>query len=148
MGAALVGLEGVPIIGLGSLLWLSQRRQAGPQAFVKPSPVHVLSALLLALGHPHLVCLQAAAALALDGVAGPLWSDLQGAEIAAFDNSPAGLQSAVSAGNCLAAAGLSLSMDLFGIASDGQKVAALGSLGAKTYPDLAAALNSMALVPG
>jgi hypothetical protein len=148
MGASLVGLEGVPIVGLGSLLWLSQRRQAGPQAFVKPSPVHVLSALLLALGHPHLICLQEAAALALDGAAGPIWKDLQGAEIAAFDDSPAGLQSAVSAQTCLVTAGISLSMDLFGIASDRQKVGALHSLGAKTYPDLTTALNSLALVPG
>ncbi len=79
MGAALVGLENLPIIGLGSLLWLSQRRQAGPQAFVKPSPVHVLSALLLALGYPPQTCLEEAAALALDGTASPIWKDLEGA---------------------------------------------------------------------
>jgi len=145
LGAALVGLENLPIIGLGSLLWLSQHRQAGQQAFVKPSPVHVLSALLLALGYPHLTCLQEAAALALDGAASFIWQELQGAEIAVFDDSPAGLGSAVSARACLAAAGLSLSMDLFGIASNSQKVAALESLGAQTYPDLTAALDSMHL---
>jgi hypothetical protein len=148
MGASLVGLGDVPILGLGSLLWLSQLRQSGPQAFVKPSPVHVLSALLLASGHPHLTCLQEAAALALDGAAGPLWSDLEGAQIAVFDDSPAGLGSAVSAQTCLAAAGISLSMDLFGIAGDSQKVAALESLGARTYPNITTALDSMALVSG
>jgi hypothetical protein len=148
MGAALVGLENLPIIGLGSLLWLSQQRQAGAQAFVKPSPVHVLSALLLALGHPHLTCLQEAETLAMHGAASPIWKQLEGAEIAVFDDSPAGLGSAVSARACLAAAGISLSMDLCGIASDSQKVAALQNLGAKTYPDITSALNSVQLYTG
>ena len=147
MGAALVGLENLPIIGLGSLLWLSKQRKAGPQAFVKPSPVHVLSVLLLALDYPYLTCLQEAGALALDGVAGSIWKNLQGAEIAVFDDSPAGLGSAISAQTCLEDAGISLAMALFGIASDSQKVAALESLGAKTYPDITAALDSMHLEP-
>jgi hypothetical protein len=145
MGAALVGLESLAIIGLGSLLWLSQRRQAGPQAFVKPSPVHVLSAILLALGHPPQTCLEEAAALALEGIASHVWRELNGAEIAVFDDSSAGLGSAASAHASLATAGISVSMELFGIASDSQKVAALTRLGAKTYPDITAALNSMHL---
>jgi hypothetical protein len=145
MGAALVGLENLPIIGLGSLLWLSQRRQAGPQAFVKPSPVHVLSALLLARGYPPQTCLEEAAALALDGAASSLWKELDGAEIAVFDDSPAGLGSATSARACLAAAGLSVRMDLIGIADDQQKIAALTSLGARTHTDITSALNSMSL---
>jgi hypothetical protein len=148
MGASLVGLENLPIIGLGSLLWLTQQHKAGAQAFVKPSPVHVLSALLLALGYPNLTCLQEAATLALDGITNPMWKDLEGAEIAVFDDSPAGLGSALSARDCLAAAGLPVKMDLFGIASDSQKVAALESLGAKTYPDITEALNSMDISSG
>jgi hypothetical protein len=148
MGASLVGLENLPIIGLGSLLWLTQQYKAGAQAFVKPSPVHVLSALLLALGYPNLTCLQEAAALALDGIANPMWKDLEGAEIAVFDDSPAGLGSAISARECLAAARLPVKMDLFGIASDSQKVAALESLDAKTYPDITEALNSMDISSG
>jgi hypothetical protein len=142
MGAALVGLENLPITGLGNLLWLSQQRQAGPQAFVKPSPVHVLSALLQALGYPPQTCLEEAAALALDGTASPIWKDLDGAHIAVFDDSPAGLGSGASARACLAACGFSVSMELFGIASDNQKVAALSKLGARTYADITAALNS------
>lgn len=145
MGAALVGLENLPIIGLGSLLWLSQRRQAGPQAFVKPSPIHVLSALLLAIGYPHQTCLEAAAALALDGVTGSIWNELDGAEIVVFDDSPAGLGSAVAARDHLVAAGISLSMELYGIADDRQKIAALTSLGAKTYADITSALTAIHL---
>ncbi len=147
IGAALVGLENLPIIGLGSLLWLSQRRQAGPQAFVKPSPVHVLSAILLAQGYPPQTCLEEAAALALERIASPVWRELNGAEIAVFDDSPAGLGSAASAQACLAACGFSVSMELFGIASDSQKVAALSKLGAKTYVDITAALNSNQIGP-
>ena len=148
MGATLVGLQDLPIIGLGSLLWLSQQRRAGPQAFVKPSPVHVLSALLLALDYPPVTCLQEAAALALDGAASPLWKSLQGAQVAVFDNSPAGLGSAAAARDCLAAAGIFASWELFGIASDSQKVAALQALGAQTCPDLTQALRVLSLVPG
>jgi phosphoglycolate phosphatase-like HAD superfamily hydrolase len=147
MGAALVGLEELPIIGLGSLLWLSQQRQAGAQAFVKPSPVHVLSALLLALGYPPLTCLQEAATLALDGSASEFWKNLEGAEIAVFDDSPAGLGSAASARDCLASAGISIDLQVFGIAGDSQKIAALQSLGAKTCPDLTAALKLLAFNP-
>jgi beta-phosphoglucomutase-like phosphatase (HAD superfamily) len=110
--------------------------------------VHVLSALLLALGYPYQTCLQEAGALALEGIAAPVWIDLDGAEIVVFDDSPAGLGSAISAQACLEAAGVSLSMELFGIAGDSQKVAALGSMGAKTCPDINTALDLIALDTG
>jgi len=147
LGAALVGLEQLPILGLGGLLWLSKQRQAGAQAFVKPSPVHVLSALLLALGIPLQTCLEEAASLALEGKASSLWSGLEGARVLVFDDSPAGLESAVSAAARLHAAGVMLQIELIGIAADAAKVEVLHRIGARTYPMLLQALSSLAILP-
>jgi hypothetical protein len=146
LGAALVGLGELPVIGLGSLLWLSEQRQAGPQAFLKPSPVHVLAASLSALKHPTLTCLQEAAALALDGKIEAIWTELAGAELTVFDDSPAGLGSAAAAQACLAQAGVQVTMNLVGIASDPQKIAALHRLGARTYPDIVTALEAPGVI--
>lgn len=146
LGAALVGLERLPILGLGGLLWLSEQRQAGAQAFVKPSPVHVLSALLLALDIPMGTCLQEAASLALEGRAGSLWSGLEGARAIVFDDSPAGLESAKSAAACLRTAGVSLQIELIGIAADSAKVEVLRRMGAQTYPTLSQALTNLSIL--
>ena len=147
LGVTLVGLERLPILGLGGLLWLSKQRQAGAQAYVKPSPVHVLSALLLALDVPMQSCLQEAANLALEGRANSLWKRLKDTRVLVFDDSPAGLESAKSAAACLDAAGINLQIQLIGIASEAAKVEALRRTGAETYPTLARALASLTILP-
>ncbi len=141
LGAKLVGLEKIPILGLGGLLWLSKQRQAGPQAFVKPSTVHVLSALLLSQGNPLETCLVEAARLALDGTLSPIWKPLQGAWVAVLDDSPAGLESARSAAEHLHAAGIALEMRLYGVAGNFDKAAALRNLGAETLTAVTTALE-------
>ena len=49
-GVALAGLDGIPIAGYGELSWLYARQRADPQDFLKPSPLHALTVLRLALG--------------------------------------------------------------------------------------------------
>jgi len=52
IGAQLAGLEQLPIVGSGSLSWAVQKHKSGRPlySFLKPSPIHTLSALQLALG--------------------------------------------------------------------------------------------------
>ena len=141
LGTKLVGLERLPILGLGGLLWLSSQRQAGAQDFVKPSPVHVLSGLLLATDHTLIESLEAAAALALDGQASPAWDTFHDVELIVFEDSPAGMQSAKSARDCLSRCGISIRLNLYGITSEAQKASSLERQGAVVYPRLSAVPN-------
>lgn len=143
LGARLAGVEGLPILGLGSLLWLTQLRQAGAQAFVKPSPVHALAAVLLAWGRPTEESLQASAALALDGQVFPIWKELNEAQVWVFEDSPAGIRSAVEAQRLLTAAGVKLRFELIGIARERLKAQSLQRLGARPFASLGEALRAI-----
>lgn len=50
LGAQLVGLSRLPLIGYGSLQWLAEAVGGEPEAYVKPSPVHALAAIGAAAG--------------------------------------------------------------------------------------------------
>ncbi len=141
MGRRMAGLEGVPIVGMGALSWLSAAAGAAPEAFLKPSPVHVLAALQAALGAP----LESALRRALDLVNGkpdPSWKALRGARLAAFEDAAKGLLSAAQAQRILAGQGVSIELRLCGITHSSPKRAALEKAGAELFPDLSRALMS------
>ncbi|MCL4367636.1 MAG: hypothetical protein M1337_00405 [Actinobacteria bacterium] len=139
-GMRLVGLESFPFVAVGGLAWLAARRGLEAQALIKPSPVHVLTALRRAMGEPLREALQAAAALALDGVADADWRALQGSRIQAFDDSAAGMISTRVAADLLAEHGVDVTVDLRGVSSSAAKRRALAQAGATLYPDIATAL--------
>jgi len=143
IGARGVGLDALPILGLGGLTWLSARRERHPEFFLKPAPVHVLAALRLALGDPLEQALQAAATLVVDGQADPDWRKLDGAQVCAFEDGIAGLESTRAAKDILERIGVSINAHLFGISDSGPKRRALEAVGATVSPALAVALEAM-----
>ncbi|MEJ2562719.1 MAG: hypothetical protein P8Z42_08515, partial [Anaerolineales bacterium] len=78
LGLKLVGLEGVPMVGHGSLAWMAREHGLSMDALLKPSPVHVLTALRCALGESIESALRSAASLVLDAVVDADWAVLDG----------------------------------------------------------------------
>jgi hypothetical protein len=145
LGAQGVGLDALPILGLGGLTWLSARLERDPEFFLKPSPVHALAALRLALGDPLMDALEAAAALVLDGQTEAIWQALRGAQVYAFEDGVAGLESVRAAQGTLAQIEVPIHVQLLGIAGNLPKRQTLEAVGATVVPSIAAALER---VPG
>jgi hypothetical protein len=143
IGARSVGLENLPVIGLGGLSWLSARRGCDPDSFRKPSPVHALAALRVALGGNVREALEAAAALVLDGQVGRVWDGLSGAAIYTFEDTAGGMQSARAARELLERHGVKVELSLLGITDSEAKRHALEAMGATVVPSLSVALDRL-----
>jgi hypothetical protein len=147
IGARLVGLETLPIAGFGGLTWLSHSRGQGQEAYIKPSPVHALTALRLALGDTQEDALRAAASLAMDNQLAPSWQKLQGAQVTVFEDTIGGIESMVTAKECLRAVDIHLVTNFFGVSTNHQKRRSLQSTGASLYPTLSSALKAASIIP-
>lgn len=131
------------ILGGGGLGWIAQRRGLGSGDLLKPSPVHALAALRLALGAPLREALQASTELALDGKFDPDWSRLDGCELFVFEDSAKGLRSAAAAVGILASHAVSIECSLRGVSESEPKRAALAAAGATLFGDIQDALAAV-----
>jgi hypothetical protein len=147
IGARLVGLERLPIAGFGGLTWLSHIRGQDQESYIKPSPVHALAALRLALGDSQEEALQSAAALAEDNQQDTSWQKLQDAQVTIFEDTTGGLESLIQASDRLQAADIHLETQLFGISSNQKKRTSLESTGAHLSPTLPDALKAARIFP-
>jgi hypothetical protein len=141
LGARLVGLESIPILGWGGMCWLGQQRQADPQTFLKPSPVHALAGLRMTLGENQETALTEAVKLVETGLPGTEWEPFERAQVCIFEDTPAGIKSLQVAKNVLGKAGIEIEAMNYGIAQKPVKVQALRSIGAKIFPSLMEALD-------
>jgi len=141
IGAELVGLKNIPIVGWGGITWLAQQRHVDQQTFVKPSPVHALAALRVALGDEQETSLKEAADLVETGQAGPEWQRLAGAQISVFEDTPDGIKSLQAAQDILERMGVNIHTSYFGIAWKPAKMKALLANKAQVFPSLAQALR-------
>lgn len=136
LGASLVGLENLPILGLGGLLWLAEQQNQNHQTYLKPSPIHVLAALQLCLGAPPELALTLASQLSQDQAFHPSWLLLKGAQVSVFEDTVAGLESARAAQIILISLGIDIDLHLYGIAASQAKAQALANAGARTFNSL------------
>jgi hypothetical protein len=141
IGAELVGLTQVPIVGWGGISWLGLQRGENPQLFCKPAPVHALAAMLVAQGSSIENSLQAALDLVIEGRIHPELKKLEGARVCVFEDSTGGFASALAAQEILQKIGFSLQLHLIGITKNDQKCSGLKAKGALIFPDLPAALE-------
>ena len=140
LGLKLVGLEGVPVVGHGSLAWMTEKCGLPMDTLLKPSPVHALTAMRCALGEDVELALQSSVSLVLDGVSGEGWSVLDGAQVVVFEDAAKGLQSAHAARERLYQEGISIDLILRGVSPDENKAYALRAAGAQVFEDLFTAL--------
>lgn len=148
IGARLVGIETIPIAGLGGFIWLSKHRAQGTQRFVKPSPVHALTALRLALGDPFEKALETAAIFALDDHVDQSWHDLNEAHVYVFEDSPGGLVSSSSTMSLLEMKNIRVDISLYGVTDNQKKHQALEETGAIVHPTLYEALKHAQVIRG
>ncbi|MFV1859212.1 MAG: hypothetical protein ACC647_07665 [Anaerolineales bacterium] len=148
LGLKAIELEQLPVVGTGGTAWLSASRGEEVDAFMKPSAVHALAALRLAIGSPLETALQAAASLELDGRVDSGWRGLASATIHVFEDSAEGLLSARAAQRALQGAGVEVEVALFGISDSAPKRQALESISDELFPSLEHALRQRGVLIG
>ena len=143
MGAALVGLSGLPLIGYGELTWLGARINKPVPALRKPNPTHALAGLLAAAGMETPRALEIGLQLAEGKHSPPARKLLHQSRVIIYEDTTAGLISLKSAARILNSLNIQLEIILVGIAADHQKRRALAEEGAEVYPDLNDALQAV-----
>jgi len=145
IGARVSGFGHLPVVAAGDLGWRAAARGLDPQAFLKPSPVHMLAGLLRAMGQES-GSVETAIRLAHLGEFDAVWKDLRDARVWLFEDSPKGHTAARLAAQLLAEHGISLDLTLFGIGTGPERKQALEAAGASVVPDVGTALD--AAIPG
>ncbi len=141
LGAALVGLDFLPIIGSGEMIWLAKRIDQDVGALVKPSAHHALSGIFAALGQ--------AAPKALSNshqiISGKHDSNpipLNGCTVSVFEDTPAGILAVERVKEVLSARKSNIQVHKAGIATDTAKRTTLEALGATVFDTVNSALEN------
>lgn len=142
IGASLVGLKELPLVGFGEISWLAGYTQQEPGTLAKPAWQHAMAAILVASGW------SMEDSLIYISRSPDTWqpSDLQhlqGGTITVFEDTPGGLVSVQAAGDRLIETGIQVEIQKFGIAADESKKTALAAQGAFVHPSIDQALNSL-----
>jgi hypothetical protein len=143
LAAEQLGLGRLPLIGIGRLSWLAQRRGRDVANYAKPLPVQALAAIGAAASGTEAAALEAAAALAESGkLVGPL-AALAGQpfHVVVFEDSRGGIQAVRSAVELLRRAGLDVSCEAVGIAYEPSKREALYPVAGRVVDDVNEALE-------
>jgi hypothetical protein len=140
----LVGLSSLPLVGFGHVSWLAAKLDHHLDYFVKPSPVHALAAVGLAMGGEERAALSAARRLVEENsLDAPLdaWRD-QRVDIHVFEDTAGGILGVMSAARQLRQAEVRAEVKAWGIASTPGKRAALEALGVPTFADVNLAIDA------
>jgi hypothetical protein len=160
IAVSLLGLEHVPLMGHGALMYVSEPWGIHAERLLKPSPFQALAAFMAALKGNVLNGLLWAYRVFGKSEVGinPLLEDL-GAEgdhrirlpericLHVFEDSPVGVQACLGAAEILRSLGCQIIFQAWGIAHQPAKVEALKRLGAQVFEDVNQALE-MALGQG
>jgi hypothetical protein len=134
MARALVGLESLPLIGLGHVQWLAGRVGADVATLVKPSPVQALAAIGAAASGMEALALDAAWELYSAHRLIPPLADLDALVVHVFEDSAGGLRAVRDAVAALKAAGVAADFRPYGITpATGAKAETMAGLGVTTY---------------
>jgi hypothetical protein len=142
----LVGLEALPLVGYGRLSWLATRHGEAPDSYVKPSPIHALAGIGAALTGREAEAVEAAHALAEEGIVLSPLDALRGQtlDLFVFEDAINGVRAATRAVELLRSARIGVNLWIVGILPPGgPKRAALAPLCALIAPDVNSALASV-----
>ncbi|MBI3241360.1 MAG: hypothetical protein HYZ49_03610 [Chloroflexi bacterium] len=139
LGAELVELSYLPLIGYGSLHWLAETVGGNADAYLKPSPVHAWAAIAAAAQFPESESLRAAEALSRGEWQSPL-ADLRerGGIVTVFEDSASSIQSVREAVKALGEAWACVGV---GVAEGGPKYDALKKVADRIYPSIDSAIR-------
>jgi hypothetical protein len=139
-----IGLENLPLAGAGHMQWLARRHGQIVDAYLKPSPVHSLAAVALALGGDETGALESARIFVEEGKLLPPLDGLreEPSLITVFEDSPTGVLGTQSAVDLLVRQQLDIRVSIFGVSAGGEKSATLRSLGAEVFASTDEALEN------
>ncbi len=136
LGAEIVGLPDVPLVGAGSLDWLAQINNQEDR-FYKPHPIHALAAMQAAVGQPIKESMQLALDLFKDGQSKiDDWKILSGARLFAVEDSKGGLESVKDACQLLGEYGIQIELHLIGVSTQEDKIKSLHEITDQVYADI------------
>ena len=140
----LIGLADLPLAAYGHLNWLAVQRHQRPDYFVKPSPVHALTAVAMAMGGSERQALEAASALVEEEHLAPPLTDLRGrpVEIHVFEDSARGIRGVRDAARRLERADVHAVVRAWGITDHLEKRQSLEALGALSFETVDQAIQS------
>ena len=142
MGASLVGLEALPLVGFGEISWLAGYTQKEPGVLAKPAWQHAMAAILTASGwavEDSLVYISREYEMRRLS----LLEHLQGGTITVFEDTPGGLISVQEACDRINENGIQVDIQKVGIAAEESKKTALAAQGAVVYPSIDQALEGL-----
>ncbi|MDK2981506.1 MAG: hypothetical protein PWQ55_1853 [Chloroflexota bacterium] len=142
LGAELVGLGALPLVGNGEMRWLAEQLDATVAEVKKPAAAHALAALLAADGWP----LERSLELLADGLAAlrrEALAELDGSRVTVVEDTISGLLAVSAAAELLAEMDVHISVRNMGVATDVAKRAALEGMGATVYADVNLALEDV-----
>jgi len=137
IGAKLIKLDGLPMLGSGMLAWFATHGcQIPGHTFLKPNPVHALALMQMCLGHSIEDSLNKAYALWQGEKAAADWQDFADARLVVFEDSAKGLLSGKAAYNLLSELGIITKWTLFGVSRNNFKVSALAEVADRVISDI------------
>lgn len=142
MGANLVSLAFLPLVGKGDLLWFSAQTGLPVEHFAKPTWRHAMAAILAACGWPVEECLKFVGKQLSEWEC-PRLQFLQDSKVSVFEDTPGGLVSVQKSAKLLGDIGIQVKVQNIGIAENPAKRNALFSQDASVYADINQALASL-----
>lgn len=144
----------MPVIGAGSLCWIEEKYQLARETYVKPHPMHALSAMLYPLCGSETEALELARALCGDEPhtdirrVFELLPKSSPVRLSVFEDSVTGIGSCINAAEVLRKHGYSVRTDLNGIKTTPKKNERLLEIGAELYDNFNEAFDACVNVKG
>ncbi len=144
----------IPIIGAGSLCWIEEKYQLTRETYVKPHPVHALSAMLYTLCGSETEALELARALCGDEPHADvsrvyeLLPKSTPVRLSVFEDSVTGIGACANAAEVLRKHGYTVRTDLNGIKTTPRKNELLLEVGARLYDNFNDAFDACVKVKG
>jgi len=137
LGAELIEMEHLPILGSGMLAWFAATQCKLPEhTFYKPNPVHALALMQLCLGLPAEDALMKAHELWQGEGIRENWVKFGDSKVVVFEDSVKGLQSVRSAQALLALENIHIEVNLIGVSTNPIKRAELQKIADCVYTDI------------
>jgi hypothetical protein len=137
LGAKLVQVDHLPLIGSGMLAWFAATQCELPDhTFLKPNPVHALALMQMCLGASPTNALQLAYDLWRGGGKKEDWDQFNGSHITIFEDAVKGLRAGISSQVLLERIGIDIDLRLVGISSNPIKRAELEKIADVVLSDI------------
>ncbi len=137
LGAELVRLSSLPLLGAGLLAWFAVTQMGIPDfTLLKPNPVHALALLQACLGQPILEAIATAVRLWQGDPNLNPWKKLAGTRVVVFEDAAKGLVCGENAQALLARRGIQIHLEKIGVSQQPAKIRALRGLADRVIPDL------------